>query len=454
LLSDPHTALAVGTVSVLGVEWLRGSATVATGPTWPLIQAGIAGIALYVAFIRRNKLKLVAVLVLGLAFQLAWIWVHLHLGVHGDYDPNGLYRHEGHALLSGHYPNSPYPPGAVALFTFETWIGGGVARVSNALVMVPFQLLCVAAIWALRTRWSAWWATVVALWPLNAYFWEFRFDLVPAAALVVGLLLAYRGHWFGAGLVLGLGAVVKWTPGLSALALLLWLVWSGRRRLAAACALGFLAPLVVANVPLFILGRSALFSPYRMQYKRTMTAESLPYLVLRLFGKARVHHYFWCPAIASGLADSTAKVVQEIAVLLAIALVVLVRNRSSAIALAAMVPVVFLLSNRVFSPQYFVVILAAWAVGAALVVRGGWKTLALTALCAAATTANAILYPGLAERVNQVHGWTLALAGSFVPAVLVTLCLVFCALRQQKDADEVMSGAKLHPQPGESPAGV
>ena len=58
--------------------------------------------------------------------------------------------------------------------------------------MVPFQLVCVASVWALRTRWSAWLATFLALWPLNAFYWEFRFDLVPTAALVAGLLLASR----------------------------------------------------------------------------------------------------------------------------------------------------------------------------------------------------------------------------------------------------------------------
>ena len=41
----------------------------------------------------------------------------------------------------------------------------------------------VAAIWALRTRTTPWLAALVALWPMNAFFWEFRFDLVPTALL-------------------------------------------------------------------------------------------------------------------------------------------------------------------------------------------------------------------------------------------------------------------------------
>ena len=47
------------------------------------------------------------------------------------------------------------------------------------------------------------------LWPLNAYAWEFKFDLVPAALLAVGLALAYRERFGLAGLVLGIGAAVS-----------------------------------------------------------------------------------------------------------------------------------------------------------------------------------------------------------------------------------------------------
>ena len=57
----------------------------------------------------------------------------------------------------------------------------------RAFVMVPFQLVTVAAVWAFRTRTTPWLAALVALWPLNAFFWEFRFDLVPTALLALGL---------------------------------------------------------------------------------------------------------------------------------------------------------------------------------------------------------------------------------------------------------------------------
>jgi len=69
---------------------------------------------------------------------------------------------------------------------------------------------------------------VVAIWPMSTYYWLYRFDLVPAAFILVGLLLARRGRWGWSGLGLSIGTAVKWTPGLSFLVLAAWMV-AGRR---------------------------------------------------------------------------------------------------------------------------------------------------------------------------------------------------------------------------------
>src|SRR5438477_7534825 len=94
--------------------------------------------------------------------------------------------------------------------------------------MLPFFAMCVWGIWLLRTQWSAWFATVVAFWPLADYYWEFRYDATAAALLVVGLVLARRGRWGWSGAALALGACCKWTPALAALVLVVWLLSGGR----------------------------------------------------------------------------------------------------------------------------------------------------------------------------------------------------------------------------------
>src|SRR5581483_4571281 len=110
-----------------------------------------------------------------------------------------------------------------------------------------------------------WLAAAIAVWPLNAFFWEFKFDLAPTAALAVGMLLAWRERWTVSGIALGIGAALKWTPGLAGLGLGLWLLRRGQRRTAswhlAALGLTFL----LVNLPFLLSSPAAVIDAYRHQ---------------------------------------------------------------------------------------------------------------------------------------------------------------------------------------------
>lgn len=426
LAASPHLTLAIAAGLVLALEALRGSATLDTSPVWPLAQAFVSGTALFVVWGSRDRLRLGPLLVLGLAFQLAWIGLHLYLGVAGDHDPVDVYPAQGEALLQGDYPSSEYPPGAVALFALETWLGGGAARTTNALLMVPFQLVCVVAIWALRTQWTPWLAAFVALWPLNAFYWEFRFDLVPTAALVVGLVLARRERWYEAGFVLGLGAIVKWTPVLTCVALLLWLLRSRRFETAGGHLAGFSIPVLLANAPLLLWKPHELFAAYTTQNARTVTAESFVYLPLRLFWDVRPGYWYFGAADVPAEANRAAVWLQVVAVVGLIAGAALARTRASAVALAGLVPAVFLLTNRIFSPQFYILVLAAMVVAAALVVCRRSELFAIVAACAVATTANTVLFQSLlgAQPVATVSGWIFISAIAFLPTIAAAIWLI------------------------------
>lgn len=426
LAASPHLTLAIASALVLVLEGLRGSATLGTSPVWPLAQALVLGTALLVVWGSRDRLRLGPILMLGFAFQLAWIGLHLHLGVTGDHDPVNVYPVQGDVVLQGGYPRSEYPPGAVALFALETWLGGGAARTTNAFLMVPFQLVCVAAIWALRTRWTPWLAAVVALWPLNAFFWEFRFDLVATAALLAGLALARRERWYEAGFVLGLGAVAKWSPALTCVALVLWLLRSRRFEKAGAHLVGFSIPVLLANVPFLLLKPSVVLTAYTTQNERTVTGESFVYLPLRLFWDARPGHWYFDAADVSAEANRAAVLLQVVAVAGVIALAGLAKTRSSAIALAGLVPAVFFLTNRIFSPQFFVLILAAMVAAAALVARRRSELFGVVGACAVATTANTVLYQSLLalRPVATVPGWTFISATVFLPTIAAAIWLI------------------------------
>jgi hypothetical protein len=163
-----------------------------TARPWALVEVAVAAVVLTYVWGRRERLRLEPLLFIALVLEVGWIAIRIHETLGPDFEWRDLYAGQGQELLDGSYPRSEYPTGAVSQFAVEALLGGSHTHVVHALLMVPFQLATVAAIWSLKTRWSAWFAAVVAFWPLNARFWEFRFDLVPAALLAVGLALSYR----------------------------------------------------------------------------------------------------------------------------------------------------------------------------------------------------------------------------------------------------------------------
>ena len=208
------------------------------------------------------------------------------------------------------------------------------------------------------------------LWPANAFYWEFKYDVVPAALLAVGLVLAWRERWALSGIVLGIGTLVKWTPALAVVAFVVWLVAGRRFRLAAMHCAGR-----GGN------GRNRLSPVSRLESERgggRVLAPERPqdharvrrYLLLRPFDLAHVRtHISFRPAPRAGRTPrpwpSRCSRCSSCSPR--------PRGRGAASAqrpsLAACAPAVFLLTNRIFSLQFVVVLFAAWATAAALVVR-------------------------------------------------------------------------------------
>jgi hypothetical protein len=395
-----------------------------------LLEAAVALAALGYAWSAQERLRLVPVLGLALGFQLLWLAVHLHLAVPGDTDLSQVYKAQGTALLHGRYPRSEYPPGAVLVFAFASWLDPAHITTANRLVMVPFQLGTVGAIWSLRTRYSSWLATVVALWPMNTFHWEFRYDLVPTALLVAGLALALRGSWAWAGIALGAGTATKWVPALAFAALAVWCLGALRPRWATRLSVAFAGAVLALNVPFLIWNASAVAAAYTRQGGRPITDESIWYLMLRL-AHVRLHSIgIPLPAGAPRWADVVAVVLQIVLVVVLIAAPLLVPSSLRAgVALAAIAPVVFLLTNRIFSAQYLVTILAAWAVALALVSLSRREQGLAMAAGLVASLANAFVFPFILW--NRDRTWVACSVVLFATAVLLTAWIVLLALRSR-----------------------
>jgi uncharacterized membrane protein len=325
-------------------------------------------------------------------------------------------------------------------------LGDGATRTANALAMVPFHLATVAIVWAFRTRTTPWLAALVALWPMNAFFWEYRFDVLPTALLALGLLLARRDRWALSGVALGIGAAAKWFPGLAFAAFAVWLVASRRTRDAVAHVGAFVCVFVALHLPFLLWSPSEATYAYRYFSDQGLTGESVWYLLLNPLGLATVNEReFWLPADVPGWGDPLAGAVQAAALVALVVVLVRVRGHlDAAVGIAAVTPVAFLLLNRVFSPQYLVTILAAWAIAGAVVLATRRDQLVLGVAAMAAASANAFVYP---YSLFSLDLWKLASALLFGIGLATTAWIVVRAERSAS-APGAPGHVEIDPRPG------
>jgi glycosyl transferase family 87 len=412
---DPNIALAAAAVAIVATEaayrtWISDA--------WLLLEALVAAAALFHAWRRQDRLRLGPVLAVIGGLQLALFGVHVALDVVGDKDSSVVYRWQGNALRRGDYPRSEYPLGAVLLFGLEAWLGGGTTRNANALLMAPLAVLTSAAVWLTRMPYAPWLAALIGFWPANSFFWQYKFDLAPAALLVVGLVLALRGRWGLSGVVLAAGTLVKWTPALAVVALVAWLLTTRRVRDALTHAGAFVGALVLVYVPFLVWSPSEVLAAYERQSGRSITPESVWYLLLRPFDLAHVRTHISFSAGAPRWANVGAGLLQAAVVLALVIAAARARTQRAAVALAALAPVAFLLTNRIFSPQFMLVAFAAWAFAAALVVRTRREQLWVGVAMAAAALANEFVYPFALPRYDVT--WVLCSAVLFATSLGLT----------------------------------
>jgi hypothetical protein len=433
---DPNLALGAAAIAIAATEaayrtWISDA--------WLLLEALIGAAALVHAWREQDRLRLGPVLAVIGGLQLALFGVHVALDVTGDKDSSVVYRWQGNGLGRGDYPRSEYPLGAVLLFGLEAWLGGGATRNANALLMAPLALVTSAAVWLTRTPYAPWLAALIGFWPANAFYWQYKFDLAPAALLVVGLVFALRGRWGLAGAVLAAGALVKWTPALAAVALVAWLLSTRRVREAATHAAAFAATIALVYTPFLLWSPSEVLSAYERQSGRSITPESVWYLLLRPFDVAHVRTHISFSAGAPRWANVAAGVLQAAVVLAIVVAAARASTRRAAIALAGLAPVAFLLTNRIFSPQFVLVAFAAWALAAALVVQTRREQLGVGVAMAAAALANEFVYPFALPRYDVT--WLLCSLVLFVVGGALT---VWLARRASGLRGDVVLGAERH----------
>jgi hypothetical protein len=380
--------------ALFAISW--EAAVIAGASTRPALYvppALVTLVALLAVRRRARDLRPGVIAALAVLLYLGFFAVHQSTEWVKDPDTYVLYPRYGHALLdTGDLPRAEYPPGAILLFAAAAQLG----TVHTTLPLLTLGPLVLA--WFLLARASAratWLVACVALTPTIEAFWELKFDALPTAAFVFGLLAARRQSWALAGLMFGLGAAVKWWPAIALVVFAVALASEQRwRDLARMSGASLIVPILV-HLP--FLGDSTLGTPYHEQGVRGMTGESLPYLPLHLLGLVGRPATAWRSAGAPHWVDVACMGILAVAL---IAICVMAwRVPRDALLYACTAVLAFFLLNRIFSPQFVLPFATTLAAGLAL--AGGREDdrrySAFPVLLIIAATANYAVWPTFSQ---------------------------------------------------------
>lgn len=293
-----------------------------------------------------------------------------------------LFYNYGRATIEIGVPQVEYPSGALVVWAALALPGSR----ELFLFLVPLlnlfcDLLIVWAIWQLgdlaakryaapeSAKTAAFLALTYAVSPFLLPFWHAKFDPLPAAAIALALWAYATQRPFWSGLAFGVGGTFKWVPWLS----LPFAGWEWLRglkwRLIGRYLLGFALGAGIFSLPFALADWNMFLSPYRLQGGRQFIGESIWYPIALIFEPELLQlnraPYAGMPSryLSNGLMVGV-----QLAALLALGLIQMLRPSSwrRTLILSALAPALFLLLNRIYSPQYILIIVVCWYAAAAV----------------------------------------------------------------------------------------
>lgn len=251
-----------------------------------------------------------------------------------------------------------YPVLTGALAQLAAWLtplfgGGGIGFYAANAVLLGILFLVTAVATGLTARRRVWDGMLVASAPAVVLTATINWDLLPAALVAVWLLLWSRRVVFWSGVALGLAIAAKFYP-VVLIGPVLVLCWRAGRmpafwRMLAGAVLAWL----VANVPVAAVNFSGWSTFYSFSQERGQDFGS-PWLALSIAGMG----------VPAGIVNSVAIVVFGVLCLGVAALIVFAPRRPRLAPMLFLVLAAFLLTNKVYSPQYVI-----WLIPLAVLAR-------------------------------------------------------------------------------------
>lgn len=377
-----------------------------------LVLAGVAWASFRFADEKQYSRRWLMLAVAVLVPNICNIWIRTTFSAPGSTTLGSLFGRDGDVQLffsygqqfaAGIYPKNfqgqymEYPQFALFLF----WIGAKLAGKLETFVwlfptlMLLFELGAAAALFGIgqklkQARAAYLLAVCAATCPFLYGFAYTRFDIAPTAFLLIGVyfFLPNKNNTANAGLAsagVTAGALTKWLPAITwpffALAYLQKRRWM--QLIISTVVAAFLS--LVTLVPFYLWNSTAFWYAYQYQGSRHLIGESFWFLIQDwlLDPTHAVPDKPWAEPTQILLSNNKLLVAQIVLTLLVLGLSVWrlwrIHDGSewSRWAGAGLIGVaVFTLANRVFSPQYLVLLIWVWA--AAMLLRPvNWKTLIL-----------------------------------------------------------------------------
>jgi uncharacterized membrane protein len=262
----------------------------------------------------------------------------------------------------------------------DVWLAGAAAGLLPAglPVVVYFDLSAfwLALAW-LVTIWAVvrlrpgrpWDAALAAVSPLVAVHAFTNFDTLAVAAATLGMLAWARRRPVLAGVILGVGAAAKLYPLFLLFPLLLLCLRAGRMRAwGQATAAGVLS-WALLNLPVAIAAPTGWWEFFRLNSERGADPDSLYNVVAGLTGWSGFDGVL-APGQPPTVLNAVSAVLFALCCLAVAALVVKAPRRPRFAAVAFLVVAAFLLTNKVWSPQY-----SLWLVPLAVLAYPRWRPL-------------------------------------------------------------------------------
>lgn len=405
-----------------------------------------AGVLALVAALS-SRLSPAALIASAAVLRLVWLGARLLSGTTLLDKDIELFYSYGMALRDIGLPEVEYPTGALLTWGALSWVSGD-SREAFALLLPLLNSVCdvvivAALVWlatmpfgdSLRDRLEAYPTANTGLQLAACYAWSpllepfifAKYDALPAVLLAGGLVLfAYKRPGLS-GVALALGAVIKWTPLLATPFLMLHLL---RQRCGSGLGRFILlhgGVLALCSLPFALQNRETFLMPYRLQGGRSMNGESFWFLVTLLLEPA---YYQEVGAPWGALSDSILPVNLMVAVQLATLAVLgilawlrpLTRQRT--LAFAALAPALFLILNRIFSPQYVLSISVSLLLALALLPPASVNMhRVLLVLLVGAQGCNLFVWPFF-----TTHYWVLANSVVYSAVLGISIWVIYAAV--------------------------